>query len=215
MASRWPGGRQDRWRWCDASCGHFHDQPGDCLRRVCDPARRAGESGRPHALPQRRRDRQAAEQQYEEAPVAFGLQSNGNLLQVYASTEKDTWTVVSTTPNGMSCIVAAGKKWESLPLHQQRPDGISRRSWQPIAPRPRQGSCAPAASCAGDPAFAAHHHLPADAYCRASWRPTADRRPSPPVQDRPFFRCGQTLRPSSGSIMGYAAPGPERRRSSG
>jgi hypothetical protein len=52
---------------------------------------------------------------YEEAPVAFGLQSNGNLLQVYASEEKDTWTVVSTTPNGMSCIVAAGKKWESLP----------------------------------------------------------------------------------------------------
>lgn len=52
---------------------------------------------------------------YEEAPVAFGLQSNGNLLQVYASEEKSTWTVVSTTPNGMSCIVAAGKRWESLP----------------------------------------------------------------------------------------------------
>jgi hypothetical protein len=53
---------------------------------------------------------------YEEAPVAFGLQSNGNLLQVYASAQKDTWTVVSTTPNGMSCIVAAGKKWESIPF---------------------------------------------------------------------------------------------------
>ena len=53
---------------------------------------------------------------YEEAPVAFGLQSNGNLLQVYASTEKDTWTVVSTTPNGLSCIVAAGKRWENLPF---------------------------------------------------------------------------------------------------
>jgi hypothetical protein len=64
---------------------------------------------------------------YEEAPVAFGLQSNGNLLQVYASTQKDTWTVVSTTPNGMSCIVAAGKKWESLPLRQQRPDGVGDR----------------------------------------------------------------------------------------
>ncbi len=52
---------------------------------------------------------------YDEAPVAFGLQSNGNLLQVYASDEKGTWTVVSTTPNGLSCIVAAGKTWESLP----------------------------------------------------------------------------------------------------
>jgi hypothetical protein len=58
---------------------------------------------------------------YEEAPVAFGLQSNGNLLQVYSSLEKDTWTVVSTTPNGMSCIVAAGKKWESLPYIKNDP----------------------------------------------------------------------------------------------
>ncbi|HEX5078089.1 MAG TPA: hypothetical protein VFV80_02985 [Geminicoccaceae bacterium] len=58
---------------------------------------------------------------YEEAPVAFGLQSNGNLLQVYASTEKDTWTVVSTTPNGLSCIVAAGKKWEHLPFISKDP----------------------------------------------------------------------------------------------
>jgi hypothetical protein len=58
---------------------------------------------------------------YDESPVAFGLQSNGNLLQVYASEEKGTWTVVSTTPNGLSCIVAAGKTWESLPLIKTDP----------------------------------------------------------------------------------------------
>ena len=58
---------------------------------------------------------------YDEAPVAFGLQSNGNLLQVYASEEKGTWTVVSTTPAGMSCIVAAGKRWESLPVVKSDP----------------------------------------------------------------------------------------------
>ncbi len=58
---------------------------------------------------------------YDEAPVAFGLQSNGNLLQVYASEEKNTWTVVSTTPNGLSCIVAAGKSWESRPLIKTDP----------------------------------------------------------------------------------------------
>jgi hypothetical protein len=58
---------------------------------------------------------------YDEAPVAFGLQSNGNLLQVYFSQEKDTWTVVSTTPSGMSCIVAAGKRWESLPAVKKDP----------------------------------------------------------------------------------------------
>lgn len=58
---------------------------------------------------------------YEEAPVAFGLQSNGNLLQIYTSETKHTWTVVSTTPTGKSCIVAAGKRWESMPFLKEDP----------------------------------------------------------------------------------------------
>ncbi|MGH1477181.1 MAG: hypothetical protein ACRBM6_00385 [Geminicoccales bacterium] len=58
---------------------------------------------------------------YKEAPVAMGLQSNGNLLQIYASDKKNTWTVVSTTPKGKSCIVAAGKRWEALPFAKLDP----------------------------------------------------------------------------------------------
>ncbi|MGI9509109.1 MAG: hypothetical protein ACR2QJ_07160 [Geminicoccaceae bacterium] len=58
---------------------------------------------------------------YEEAPIAFGMQSNGNLLQIYTSQSKHTWTVVSTTPTGKSCIVAAGKRWENLPLVKHDP----------------------------------------------------------------------------------------------
>jgi hypothetical protein len=58
---------------------------------------------------------------YDEAPVAFGLQSNGHLLQVWSSEQKGTWTVVSTSPAGVSCIVAAGKKWESLPYIKDDP----------------------------------------------------------------------------------------------
>lgn len=54
-------------------------------------------------------------QQYDEAPVAFGFQPNGNLLQVYASSRNDTWTIVTTTPAGVSCIVAVGTRWEMLP----------------------------------------------------------------------------------------------------
>ena len=54
--------------------------------------------------------------QYAEAPIAFGLQANGNVLQVYLSDANDTWTVVSTTPAGMSCILAAGKRFEILPV---------------------------------------------------------------------------------------------------
>ena len=49
--------------------------------------------------------------QYDEKPVAMGLQSSGNLLQVFVS-KKGTWTVVSETPRGMSCIIAVGTNWE-------------------------------------------------------------------------------------------------------
>lgn len=58
---------------------------------------------------------------YEEAPIAFGLQSNGNLLQIYTSATQHTWTVVSTTPSGKSCIVAAGKRWEHVPFTKDDP----------------------------------------------------------------------------------------------
>ena len=51
---------------------------------------------------------------YNETPVSIGLQSSGNLLQIYASPE-GTWTAVSTTPGGMSCIIGVGSAWQSLP----------------------------------------------------------------------------------------------------
>lgn len=52
--------------------------------------------------------------QYGETPVAFGLQTNGNLLEFYASPKTGTWTAVSTSPAGLACIVAAGKNWQTL-----------------------------------------------------------------------------------------------------
>lgn len=51
---------------------------------------------------------------YAEAPVAFGIQNDGNLLSVYAG--EDSWTVVMTSPaTGKSCIVTAGEgPWHAL-----------------------------------------------------------------------------------------------------
>ena len=51
---------------------------------------------------------------YHEAPVSLGLQSNGNLLQVFHAPTSGTWTIVSTSPQGMACILAAGRDWENL-----------------------------------------------------------------------------------------------------
>ena len=54
------------------------------------------------------------DQQYAEAPKALGLQSNGHLVQVFVSEESGSWTIVTTRPDGLTCIVAAGEHWESL-----------------------------------------------------------------------------------------------------
>lgn len=55
---------------------------------------------------------------YAEAPVSLGLQTNGNMLQVFASRERRTWTIVSTSPTGLACIVAAGDGWEQDALDE-------------------------------------------------------------------------------------------------
>jgi hypothetical protein len=60
--------------------------------------------------------RKALQGKYGESPVAFGLHANGGLLQIFASHTGDTWTVVMTSPKGISCIVAGGKSWYVLPL---------------------------------------------------------------------------------------------------
>lgn len=49
---------------------------------------------------------------YDETVVSSGLQTNGDLLQVFASTQARTWTIVSTTPAGLACILAAGRGWD-------------------------------------------------------------------------------------------------------
>ena len=54
-------------------------------------------------------------ERYAEVPVAMGLQSNGTVLEVFASRRANTWSVVITAPNGVSCLVSEGQSWETLP----------------------------------------------------------------------------------------------------
>jgi hypothetical protein len=48
---------------------------------------------------------------YGEMPVSTGLQGNGQLLQIYASPTTRSWTAVTTTPQGVSCVLATGQRW--------------------------------------------------------------------------------------------------------
>ncbi len=54
------------------------------------------------------------EKNFSEAPVSMGLSSNGSIVEIFASPD-NTWTIVMTKPDGMSCVLMAGEDWESLP----------------------------------------------------------------------------------------------------
>jgi hypothetical protein len=57
---------------------------------------------------------------FTERPIAGGLQTNGNLLQVFVSEETGSWSIVVVQPNGMGCLVSAGSDWETAP---EQPEG--------------------------------------------------------------------------------------------
>jgi hypothetical protein len=50
---------------------------------------------------------------HAEAPSAMGLTSSGKVVEILTS-EKGTWTIIVTNPDGVSCVVAAGDAWENV-----------------------------------------------------------------------------------------------------
>jgi hypothetical protein len=52
---------------------------------------------------------------YGESPQGSGLNSTTKMLEVWASAETGTWTILMTDTSGTSCIVAAGKDWYAFP----------------------------------------------------------------------------------------------------
>ncbi len=51
---------------------------------------------------------------YGEAPEAAGVATNGNLLVMFTNSKTGSWSMVETTPQGMSCLRAAGDGWTKL-----------------------------------------------------------------------------------------------------
>ena len=52
---------------------------------------------------------------YGEHPVARGLASAGAVIEVVVSSRGDTWSIIVTLPNGLSCGLAAGEAWQTVP----------------------------------------------------------------------------------------------------
>ncbi len=51
---------------------------------------------------------------YQETPIAAGVTNTGGLVEVLADIKSGTWTIIVTTPQGMSCLVAAGEGWRNM-----------------------------------------------------------------------------------------------------
>ena len=53
-------------------------------------------------------------QEWQEAPIAVGVTDQGALIEVLATNDGDTWTIIVTDPNGWSCMVADGEGWRMV-----------------------------------------------------------------------------------------------------
>ena len=60
--------------------------------------------------------------QYGEAPVAQGLAQGGAVIEVLASPDRRTWTIIASNPAGIACLLAVGEHWEPI-AHAPRGEG--------------------------------------------------------------------------------------------
>ena len=59
---------------------------------------------------------------YSEQRVAVGLENGGRLFEIFATANGSTWTMVVTTADGASCVVAAGLQWQKPGWEEPDPE---------------------------------------------------------------------------------------------
>lgn len=53
---------------------------------------------------------------FGETRQLMGLGANNALVEVYASAASGSWTITVTGADGMTCLIAAGKAFETMPI---------------------------------------------------------------------------------------------------
>lgn len=51
---------------------------------------------------------------YGETRQSIGIGSNNSMVEIFASTETGSWTILVTMANGLSCLVASGQSYEAV-----------------------------------------------------------------------------------------------------
>ena len=59
---------------------------------------------------------------FQETLTARGLQSGNALIEVFASKETGSYTILMTRPDGISCIMSAGSHWMTI---KPSPEGVA------------------------------------------------------------------------------------------
>jgi hypothetical protein len=53
--------------------------------------------------------------EFQERPIAIGISNDKTkIIEIFASSQGETFTIVFTTEQGLTCSVIAGKKWLNL-----------------------------------------------------------------------------------------------------
>ena len=50
---------------------------------------------------------------YGESRMGAGLRGTASILEIWASADSGTWTVLVTNTDGISCVVASGDNWHN------------------------------------------------------------------------------------------------------
>ncbi|MEO0569007.1 MAG: hypothetical protein AAF066_14835 [Pseudomonadota bacterium] len=53
-------------------------------------------------------------ERYGESRQSVGLGSNNSVVEVFASEETGTWTIVVTSVSGLTCLMASGQAYEPI-----------------------------------------------------------------------------------------------------
>ncbi len=51
---------------------------------------------------------------YGERRQSIGLSGSGQVVEMFASPETGSWTIIVTRPSGISCLIAAGQNFERV-----------------------------------------------------------------------------------------------------
>ena len=51
---------------------------------------------------------------YGESVRGMGLANQNRVIEIFASEETGTWTITMTMPNGMTCLMASGRHYETV-----------------------------------------------------------------------------------------------------